>query len=228
MGSFSLISVGAGSCPNSAKQPPTLQNKYREAYGYCQGNRWIFIWFVKELETACCILIQRLFQATGIVWKQGQLQHGQQRQQKQAWMRLGYKGEGKPDTKLRGVLEMRRKSSAKYVKEVEGKLNMFVSKRLCGGFCQGWREQDGPLVGALGTGRCPSRCRRLHHGCCWDLPPFSPLPGMWLQRKAARTAPLAQGTVLSGGRGSWGCHTQQRQADTARASRPSHLWRAVN
>lgn len=29
MGSFSLISVGAGSCPNSAKQPPTLQNKYR-------------------------------------------------------------------------------------------------------------------------------------------------------------------------------------------------------
>lgn len=170
MGSFSLISVGAGSCPNSAKQPPTLQNKYREAYGYCQGNRWIFIWFVKELETACCILIQRLFQATGIVWKQGQLQHGQQRQQKQAWVRLGYEGEGKPDTKLHGVLEMRRKSSAKYVKEVEGKLNMFASKRLCGGFCQGWREQDDPRVGALGTGRCPSRCRRLHRGCCWDLP----------------------------------------------------------
>lgn len=64
---FSLISVGAGSCPNRAKQPPTLQNKYREAYGYCQGNRWILIWFVKELETACCVLIRRLSQATGIV-----------------------------------------------------------------------------------------------------------------------------------------------------------------
>jgi len=61
MGSFSLISVGAGSCPNSAKQPPTLQNKYREAYGYCQGNRWIFIRFVKELEAACCVLIRRFF-----------------------------------------------------------------------------------------------------------------------------------------------------------------------
>lgn len=29
MGIFSLISVGAGSCPNCTKQPPTLQNKSR-------------------------------------------------------------------------------------------------------------------------------------------------------------------------------------------------------
>lgn len=118
MGSFSLISVGAGCCPNSAKQPPTLQNKFREAYGYCQGNRWIFIWFVKEPETACCILIRRLFQATGIVRKQREIRHGQQRQQKQAWVRLRSKGKEKPDTKLCRVLETGRKRSREEAQHV--------------------------------------------------------------------------------------------------------------
>lgn len=233
MGSFSLISVGAGSCPNSAKQPPTLQNKCREAYGYCQGNRWIFIWFVKELETACCILIRRLFQATGIVWKQGEVQHGRQRQQKQAWVRLGFKGERKPDTKLCRAWETRRKSSTKYVKGVEGKLSNFESKGLCGGFCRGWRY----LWGMEGTGWSTSGCSghravpfSVREAAPWLLlrfAPFSLLPGTWLQEKAVRMARLALGTALSGGRGSWG-HTQEQQPNAPWASCRSHLWRSVD
>lgn len=82
------------------------------------------------------------------------MQHGQQRQQERARVRLGYEGEGKPDTKLYRALETRRKSSTKYVKEVEGKLSMFESKGLCGDICRGWKC----LWGMERTGRSTGGC----------------------------------------------------------------------
>lgn len=236
MGSFSLIPAGAGSCPKSAKQPPTLQNKSREAYGYCQGNRWIFIWFVKEPETVCCVLIKRLFQGAGIVWKQRGVQHGWQRQQKQTLVRVG---DEEGDT--RGSLTPRYAELWKWggkaelnVKERKGKLRTFESKRLCGGFWQGWRclwglEGTGWSTGGCSGGRAVSFS--VQKAAPWLLLRFAPFlsPARHVVTgKTARMGPLTQDTVLSGGRGSWGCHTQQQQPSAAWASCHSHLWRAVN
>lgn len=124
-------------------------------------------------------------------------------------MRREYEGQGKPDTKLGRALEMRKKSSIKYVKEVEGKLGMFESKGLCGGFCQGWRylwgwrEQDGPWVGAVGTGLCPSWCRRLAPWLLLRFVPFLSPARLVVTGKSSQEGPLAQGMALSTGKGSW-------------------------
>lgn len=60
------------------------------------------------------------------------MQRGQQRQQQQAQMRLGYEGEEKPGTKLCRALETRWESSAKYAQDLEGKFSVFESKGVCG------------------------------------------------------------------------------------------------
>lgn len=108
----------------------------------------------------------------------------------------GRRHEGKPDPQYAELWKWGGKAQLNMWKKWRGSSGCLRAKGFvvvfdrAGGICGGWREQDGPQVGAVGTGQCLSQCRRLRHGCYWDLSPFSPLPGMWLQGKQPGWAPL--------------------------------------
>lgn len=94
---------------------------------------------------------------------------------------------------------MRRESSPWYVKEVEEKPSMTGRKGLPGGFCWGW----GQLWRMEETG-WPTALVQM--AVPWKLLRFgsflSPARHVVTQKRS-QDAPLTQGTVLSGGRGSW-------------------------
>lgn len=94
---------------------------------------------------------------------------------------------------------MRRESSPWYVKEVEEKPSMTGRKGLRGGFCWGW----GHLWRMEGMGLSTAL---VQMAILWLLPRFGPFlsPARHVvTQKRSQDDLLMQGTVLSGGRGSW-------------------------
>lgn len=124
-------------------------------------------------------------------------------------MRLGYEGEEKPDKvmqsfgneeeKLNQTCE-RSRGETRRVREQRALwwylpgLEVFVADG-GNGTVHGWVQWE--------QGSVPLSADSCAVAAAAEICPLPlPCPGMWLQGKAARMAPPAQGTVLSGGRGS--------------------------
>lgn len=116
---------------------------------------------------------------------------------------------------------MRRESSPWYVKELEEKRSMTGRKGLRGGFCWGW----GHLWRMEGMGRSTAL---VQMAIPWLLPRFGPFlsPARHVvTQKRSQDAPLMQGMVLSGGRGSWAAIPS---GGSLSGVTPPHLWGALN